>query len=373
MWTTITGIILFTLYLAGISWITEGNIFLILLFGAGALVFVGFILIPLGVKVGALIILPAMSAAVVTYLNRPSRLIYNVAGSVHTYKWIHRAGRPKEKMRASRWTLRMRLTRRTRAHRWASKMPAIFGGLRIIGIPGIHRLQEFTFTSIVSVTEAGEVQLRKDEHRMVISLRDQEVEQVFNDAVSKNQIRMKVRARLFFRVVDPWRTILAPDDWTTIMVHRVRPTVRQNVAEFDWPELNTAREQMVNGVMRAIHDPNHPMYRRAGADNRTVHQLLQEDYGVLIQAIEFSEIIPTDDDVRNAAEIHYKKEQEARGREMEAVGLKNMAAAFGEPNVILNRRLDIAQKAAESGKLIIVGDGTIHEVLEKIITPRPTT
>ena len=320
---------LFLSILGGVVYGLSGNMLRAFLVPAFLVSVLGFgVIWPLK-RFGGFIVLRDMTAASVTFLNQHRRIIMSAS------------------LRRGDWNL--------------------LGGLRIIGIPGLHRLREFTTTRVVEVTSEGEVKL-KSTTETILSLQDQAVDLVFKDPMAENQIQMEVRIRMFFRVdiesdanawnEGPQKVIYAAEDWASIVVQRMRPIVRQVISKHDWPAMNTQRAEIMAEITDEMQRDTRPSMLPGGApdDSSTVKFILKE-YGIHIQALEPGIILPTDQDVKDAGETAYKREQEL-------AGLKKLSDAYAGTdgaNLRTAKEYDILTDMSRNNQNINIG-GMLQEI-----------
>jgi len=312
----------------------------------GVISFIGFLVIPAAFRYGAIVIVPPMSAGLVTHLGKPAWLIANA--DLHRYEWL----------------------------KGPEFLRRIAGGLRIVGIPRMHKLLTVKVTKLATVVERTdgnlttfELQFGAPEDVKFVSLRDQVLQLVFSDPITANGIRLKISMRVFYRVDGPRKFFLAAEDWTRIVVDRIRPLVRHIVSSETWPEINKRRTELSGGIMRAVQDPSRPMLRAGGVeDNRSVVKFLMQEYGLIIQAFEFGDMLPAKSDIIEAGEQAFEEAQRMLGAREVAKFLRDESAE----EVAARReamRLAIATKAAENVKNIIVG-GPVQEIFQQVFGPR---
>src|SRR3989344_1214735 len=265
----------------------------------GVISFIGFLVIPAAFRYGAIVIVPPMSAGLVTHLGKPAWLIANA--DLHRYEWL----------------------------KGPEFLRRIAGGLRIVGIPRMHKLLTVKVTRLATVEERTQGNLTTFELRFTppeevrfVSLRDQ-----------------------------------------------IRPLVRHIVRTETWPAINKRRTKLSGGIMRAVQDPSRPMLRAGGVeDSRSVIEFLMEDYGLIIQAFEFGDMLPAKSDIIEAGEQAFEEAQRMLGAREVAKFLRDESAE----EVAARReamRLAIATKAAENVKNIIVG-GPVQEIFQQVFGPR---
>lgn len=333
---------LFLINLGGVVYYFSESLFRAFLVPAFLVSVLGFgVIWPLW-RLGGFIILNDMTAASVTFLNQHRRIIMSAS------------------LRRGDWNL--------------------LGGLRIIGIPGLHRLREFTTTRVVEVTSSGEVRLEPTPEKKILSLQDQSVDLVFKDSMSKNQIQMDVRFRMFYRVnfenivrldgtiitadESVRRIIYAAEDWTTILVQRMRPIVRQVIAKHDWPTMNQKRNKLIHEITEELQRDTRPSMGPGGVpDPRSTMKFILEEYGIHIQAVEPGIILPIETRVKQAGEIAYTAKQDV-------LRLKELAAAYKNEDVRRGKEYEITADAAKNVRNVIIG-GPIQGLLNRILPGGP--
>jgi len=329
-----------------LDWIIPSDPIFIALVGLGILSVMGFLVIPAAFKYGAIVIVPPMSAGLVSYLGKPVWLVANT--DLHRYEWV----------------------------KGPEFLRRVAGGLRIVGIPRMHKLLTVKVTKLAAVEERTsgilttfELRFAEPEEVKFVSLRDQVLQLVFSDPITANGIRLKISMRVFYRINDPKKFFLAAEDWTRIVVDRIRPIVRHAVSLDTWPEINRRRADLSKGIMDEIQNVDHPMLRAGGEpDNRSVLKFMLQEYGLIIQAFEFGDMLPAKSDIIEAGEQAFEEAQRMLGAREVAKFLRDKSAE----EVAARReamRLAIAMKAAENVKNIIVG-GPVQEIFQQVFAPR---
>lgn len=291
-------------------------------------------------RVGLIVIVPEMHASAIQFFGQYRRIISTVS--------LEGRGRKKQRL---------------------------LGGLYVIGlIPLAYRLREIKQTTSVTLSEpeskAGEIgaPVISAETKPVkaVSLQDNVMQLNFLDVWTKNGVRMNLRFSLIYRIVGSERIFLATEDWGVLTATYLRAIVREAASKRDWPEIGQERDAVKEEVSRGLENKARAFFRPGGErEDRSAIQLLLAEYGVQVLNIEPGMILPTDQDIKEAGETSFKKQQEANGRIEEAKGLKGYAEVLRDDVVMRARELDIAQEMARNNRNINIGAG-VRDIVRQL-------
>jgi len=250
------------------------------------------------------------------------------------------------------------------------KIPKLFGlgGLKWVGIPGIHSVYSYRFTwaTVKPQKEEREQIERRSELIKHIFVKDYVYLGEVRGAETKSLVPLDISFLITARVINPYNALFRVHDWVNVITSRIEAYFRQFVSQTEYDDLIAKKQEMSGEIMKALTETG-----ILGDEGK-----FYVDYGIKVKNIEMRDIEPVGENKKILQEAATKKwvaekqkDQIVTIADAEVQKINKVYTEirkFGEEGLTI-RMLESIDKAGEKQGNWIIPFGSVKQLLEGLV------
>jgi hypothetical protein len=194
----------------------------------------------------------------------------------------------------------------------------LFGGLRWVGIPPFWRIYDYKF-SWTGIDVNGELVPHKEEWLNYVLLLDDVYWAKIDMAEDENLLPLDIELLITMRVVNPYKALFRVQNWSEMVMNRMKPLFREYVGNVGFDELIKKKQEKGGELFRTLQgwrkdEQGQEIYD----EKRDLPKEFKKEYGVEIKdgGIEIKDANPTTiPGIPSLREVTLRKQIAERDRE----------------------------------------------------------
>lgn len=260
-----------------------------------------------------------------------------------------------------------------------NKRKRALGGLYWIGIPPFWEIYKYKF-SWTGIDVNGEVVSHRHEILDYVLIVDDVYWASIDKAEDKNLVPLDIEILVTMRVINPYKALFHVQDWSEMVMNRIKPLIREYVSAFEFEEIVKKKQEKGGEIYGKLKGTG-------------LIEEFKNSYGIKIKdgGIEIKSIDPsTIPGVPNLREVSLRKQIAEKDRERilveadaerqrvltlanaEEQRIKTVYGAVREMGEIgkLLRTLEMLEKSTGAGSRWVILPGGITEMISQILPGR---
>lgn len=242
----------------------------------------------------------------------------------------------------------------------------IWGGLYLVGIPGIHKVYKYKFDWLSfeeTADKQGHIINKVIPHSEVIDyilLKDDVYYTSLREAETKGVVQVNVDLLLTIRIINPHKAFNRVQDWLEATLNQIKPVLRDYIKTLTPEEILASTEETTSENPAQTQEID--QFIRSYPEAKPIRQKLVDDYGVKIKKCGIVHVDPAGPraaEYLEAASKKWEAEKEADRLNKLIQTIKNQ----GDEGMYL-RTLEALEKVGQGQSNLIFPIGSIKDLIK---------